>query len=234
MRGASSPRSSRSPATARREDHPRIDVGDGERADLEGPQIRLRRDRPRRRLYLHGRHVPTEPPARGAAPHRTRSARPTACASPTSFTPATATCIRWCSIIATIPSSRRRRRTPARDAQALRRARRLPDRRARRRHREARSDALQFSPADLDQQMRVRAVFDPDWRLESGQGVSARSAKLKHHANQLFAGASRRPAHARLGEDRAHLRALRLLHRDLPDLSAARRRTRLRRAGASI
>ena len=38
---------------------------------------------------------------------------------------------------------------------------------------------------------------------------------------------------AGVGEDPAHLRALRLLHGDLPDLSAARRRARFARAGAS-
>ena len=48
----------------------RIDVGDGERADLEGPQVGLRRDRPGRRLHLHGRHGPDRPAARGAATHR--------------------------------------------------------------------------------------------------------------------------------------------------------------------
>ena len=42
------------------------------------------------------------------------------------------------------------------------------------------------------------------------------------------------PHIAEVREDPAHLRALRLLHRHLPDLCAARRRTRFARAGASI
>jgi FAD/FMN-containing dehydrogenase len=35
-----------------------IEVGHGDGGDLEGPQVRLRRHRPRRRLHLHGRHDP--------------------------------------------------------------------------------------------------------------------------------------------------------------------------------
>ena len=71
-----------------------LHVGDGERADLEGPQIRLRRDRPHRRLHLHGRHGADRPAARGACGASAKSAPPTACASPMCSTPATATCIR--------------------------------------------------------------------------------------------------------------------------------------------
>ena len=62
--------------------------------DLEGPQIGLRRHGPHRRLYLHGRHHPDRPAALGADAHRRDLRRATACASPTSSTPATATCIR--------------------------------------------------------------------------------------------------------------------------------------------
>ena len=69
-------------------------VGDGERADLEGPQVRVRRDRPHRRLYLHGRHRADRTIARGAAARRRNLRRATACASPMCSTPATATCIR--------------------------------------------------------------------------------------------------------------------------------------------
>ena len=47
----------------------RIDVGHGERADLEGPQVGLRGDRAGRRLYLHGRHGPDRPAAGGAETH---------------------------------------------------------------------------------------------------------------------------------------------------------------------
>ena len=50
--------------------------------------------------------------------------------------------------------------------EALRRGRRLPHRRARRRHREARPDALPVQRRPISQQqMRVRAVFDPRWLL---------------------------------------------------------------------
>ena len=45
-------------------------------------------------------------------------------------------------------------------------------------------------------------------------------------ADQLRPRAAARSGDAIVGEDPAHLRALRLLHRDLPDLSAARRRAR--------
>ena len=61
----------------------RIDVGDGKRADMEGPQIGLRRDRPRRRLHLHGRHRAGRLP-RGAGGALAKSAPPTASGSPTS------------------------------------------------------------------------------------------------------------------------------------------------------
>ena len=79
---------------AQRAHRARIDVGDGERADLEGPQIGLRRDRTGRRLHLHGRHGADRPATRGAAGAPAKSAPHSDCASPMSFTPATATCIR--------------------------------------------------------------------------------------------------------------------------------------------
>ena len=48
----------------------------------------------------------------------------------------------------------------------VRRARRLPDRRARRRHREARADdGASSTSVELAQQKRVRAAFDPEGRL---------------------------------------------------------------------
>ena len=46
------------------------------------------------RLLLHGRHDPARPPRRGAGADRAIFRRSTACASPTSSTPATATCTR--------------------------------------------------------------------------------------------------------------------------------------------
>ena len=79
-----------------------------------------------------------------------RSARATASRSPTSSTPATATCIRSILYDANDPEEGRqggsgRRRNP----EAVRRGRRLPDRRARRRHREARPDARRSSPPTI-------------------------------------------------------------------------------------
>ena len=98
-----------------REDDPRIEIGDGNGADLEGPQIGLRRDRPRRRLYLHGRHDPDRTTARGIATDLPRSSRATDCASPMSSTPATAISIR-CSL----QLQRRERSGPRRKSQAPR------------------------------------------------------------------------------------------------------------------
>ena len=46
------------------------------------------------RLHLHGRHDPAQAPARGAAGHGGALRACTACASPMSSTPATATCTR--------------------------------------------------------------------------------------------------------------------------------------------
>ena len=50
--------------------------------------------------------------------------------------------------------------------------------------------------------------------------------RAKRDADQFLARAACRSADARIREDPAHLRALRLLHRDLPDLCAPRRRAR--------
>ena len=101
---------------ARREVDPQIDVGDGERADLEGPQIGVRRDRPDRRLYLHGRHGADRADCPKRCGARARSSPPTACASPMCFTPATATCIRWSS---TTSMTRPNRPRPKRRATTL-------------------------------------------------------------------------------------------------------------------
>ena len=65
------------PARPHRHDCPRAwrqdgegeQVCDGGGRDLEGPQIRLRRDGPHRRLHLHGRHHPHRPASLRAAPH---------------------------------------------------------------------------------------------------------------------------------------------------------------------
>ena len=47
-----------------RDDGARVAIGDGSRGDLEGPQIRVRRDRPHCRLHLHGRHGSDRPACR--------------------------------------------------------------------------------------------------------------------------------------------------------------------------
>ena len=72
----------------------RIDVGDGERPDLEGPQIGLRRDGTGRRLHLHGWDGADRPAAGSAAAAPARFALRSGSGSPMSFMPATATCIR--------------------------------------------------------------------------------------------------------------------------------------------
>ena len=65
-----------------------------ERGHLEGPQVGVRRHRPHLRLLLHGRRHPARQAGRGAGGDRARSATSTASRSPTSSTPATATCTR--------------------------------------------------------------------------------------------------------------------------------------------
>ena len=75
-------------------------------ADLEGPQVGVRRGRADQpRLHRAGRRHPAHRAARGAAPHRRAVRRAPASGSPTSSTPATATCTRWC--CSTTPSGRR-------------------------------------------------------------------------------------------------------------------------------
>ena len=51
-----------------------VAVGSRERRDLEGPQVGLRRDRPHRRLHLHGRHDPDRPAAAACCGGSPRSA----------------------------------------------------------------------------------------------------------------------------------------------------------------
>ena len=111
-------------------------------AHLEGPQGGLRRHRPHLRLLLHGRGDPARQAARGARRRSARSAAAIASTWPTSSMPATAICTRLILYNANDPVRARAGRAVRRgDPQAVRRARRLPDRRARRRHREARADA---------------------------------------------------------------------------------------------
>ena len=75
-------------------DDARVEVGSRERRHLEGPQGRLRRDGPHLRLSLHGRRHPDRPAAGGARPRRRDLRRLRPRPSPTSSTPATATCTR--------------------------------------------------------------------------------------------------------------------------------------------
>ena len=73
---------------------PREPVGGGERADLEGAQVGLRGDGADRRLHLPRRHHPGQRAALRAAADRRADRGLRARRSPTSSTPATATCIR--------------------------------------------------------------------------------------------------------------------------------------------
>ena len=84
---------------------------DRPRGGLARPQGGVRRDGPRQpELLRPGRRRPAHEAAGGAAAHRRALARSTACASATSSTPATATCIRSCS---TTDASRARPSAPS-------------------------------------------------------------------------------------------------------------------------
>ncbi len=73
--------------------------------DLEGPQERLQRRGPAlARFHRAGRRGAAPPPGRGAAPHRRDVARGRHPRARTSFTPATATCIRSSSSMAAKPA----------------------------------------------------------------------------------------------------------------------------------
>ena len=77
-------------------------------ADLEGPQVRVRGGRPDQpRLHRPGRRHPAHRAARGAPRDRRAVRHRPGSGWPTSSTPATATCTRWC-------SSTTRSRAPAR------------------------------------------------------------------------------------------------------------------------
>ena len=66
---------------------------------------------------------------------------------------------------------------------------------------------------DLDQQMRVRAVFDPDWRLNPGQGVPARGQDrgVTHGASVTIDAVPPRPRRRRLRRRSARAAATRKL-----------------------
>ena len=87
-------------------------------ADLEGPQVGVRRGRPDQpRLHRPGRRHPAHRAARGAARDRRAVAASPASGSPTSSTPATATCTRWCS--STTPCEGAGRARPRRSSGAI-------------------------------------------------------------------------------------------------------------------
>ncbi len=78
-------------------------------AVLEGPQVRVRRGRPDQpRLHRPGRRDPADRAARGAARDRRPVGRVRASGWPTSSTPATATCTRWCSSTTPCPGQAER------------------------------------------------------------------------------------------------------------------------------
>ena len=143
-------------------------------ADLEGPQVRVRRGRPDQpRLHRPGRRHPADRAARGAAARSpTLSRRPRASGWPTSSTPATATCTRSCS--STTPS-----RAPGEAAEkvsgaildlciehggsitgehgvGMDKAAYMP---------------RMFTDEDLDTMQLVRCAFDPDRHLQPRQGL---------------------------------------------------------------
>ncbi len=70
----------------------------------------------------------------------------------------------------------------------------------------------------------VKASFDPGRRSQFRPHVCGRVRSFV--ADAILPRGARRPAHAGAGGDPALLRALRLLHRHLPDLCDARRRAR--------
>ncbi len=134
-------------------------------AHVEGPQVRLRRRRPHQPGLLRaGRRHPAHPARPRCSATIDRDGRATSgCASPTSSTPATATCTRWsCS---TTPSTAR-----PHDAEELAGA--ILDLCVDAGgsitgehgvgHEKKAKMARQFSADDLDTMQLVRCAFDPD------------------------------------------------------------------------
>ena len=159
-----------------------VEVGSRERRHLEGPQGRLRRHGPDRRLFVHGRRHPHRPSAGGAHPRRRDLRRPRPCRRQhlpcRRRQPAPAHPLRR-------QQARRHREGRScrrRRAQALRRGRRLPDRRARRRHREARPDdravlRRRSRPADAgEERLRSRLAAQPGQGLPAGGAAGAAAA----------------------------------------------------------
>ena len=92
---------------------------------------------------------------------------------------------------------------------------------------------VRASPAEAIQRRCVRAALGAGHEADEGhQGCfrSERRAQFRphvqggvSHADKLWRRPAGGPSHAGVGENPAQLRPLRLLHRDLPDLSARRR-----------
>ena len=141
--------------------------------DLEGPQVRLRGGRPDQpRLHRPGRRHPAHRAARGAPGHRRAVRRPRASGSPTSSTPATATCTRWC-------SSTTRSRAPATAAEEVSGA--ILDLCIQHggsitgEHGVGMDKATymprMYTEEDLDTMQLVRCAFDPHEHLQPRQGL---------------------------------------------------------------
>ena len=134
-----------------------------ERRHLEGPQVGVRRHRPHLRLLLHGRHHPARQAGRGAGRHLRTSATSTACKVANIFHAGDGNLHPLILYDANDADAGRAGRAGGRrDPGAVRGLRRLPHRRARRRHREARPDARavhrdRSRAADADQD-RVRSA----------------------------------------------------------------------------
>ncbi len=150
--------------------------GDG--GDLEGPQVRLRRDGPHRRLHLHGRHDPDRPAALRAAGASTRSSKSYGLRVANVFHAGDGNLHPLILYNVNDPAEAGRRRRPrARTSCKLcvevggcltgEHGVGIEKRDLMR---------SQFTQADLEQQMRVRAVFDPRLAAEPGEGVPARRA----------------------------------------------------------
>ena len=161
----------RARAQVGRDDDPHQQERGGARALLARPQDRLRRRRPHgARLLRHGRHHPACPPARGPDPDRASSRANTTCPSPTSSTPATATCTRSS---CTIPPSPARCSVPRRwSAEILKLCVEVGGVLTGEHGVGVEKRDLMgtmFSEDDLKQQQRIKCAFDPAQLLNPGK-----------------------------------------------------------------
>ena len=153
---------------------------DGERAaHVEGAQERLRRRwagiSPN--YIVQDGVIPRSEIAQRAARDRASSRGALGCASPTSSTPATATCTRWCSTTRACPGQEAARRGAGRrDPAALPALRRLDHRRARRRRRQGAVHGRDVHRRRTSTTMDARAL-----RVRSRDGAStpARSSRRR-------------------------------------------------------